>query len=115
MAQKRSGTWRKARSQSGEKAGLEQHVVVEQADVRAAGAGDAPVDGAREGERSIGVDNFDLRVGRGEPFGGGVGAAVIDHDDLAGRLCEDAGELGFEQFFAGTGWDDDSDARLGSA
>ena len=78
-----------------------------------AGAGDAPVDGAREGERSFGVDNFDLRVGRGEPFGGCVGAAVIDNDDLSGRLREDAGELGLEQFLAGTGWDDNGDARLG--
>ena len=96
--------------QGGEEAGLEQHVVVEQADVRAAGAGDAAVDGAGEGERGGGVDDFDLRVGGGEPGGGVVGAAVIDDDDLVGGLGEEAGELGLEQFFAGAGGDDYGDA-----
>ncbi len=65
VAQNRSGTWSKGAFQGGEKARLEQHVVVQQADVRAAGARDAAVDRAREGERRRGVDHFDLRVGRG--------------------------------------------------
>ena len=115
VAQNRSGTWSKGAFESGEKAGLQQHVIIQQADVGAAGAGDAAVDGAREGERSCGVDHFDLRVGRGEPFGGAIGAAVVDNDDLAGRLCEDAGKLGCEQFLAGAGGDDDRDAGPGPA
>ena len=96
--------------QRGEEAGLEQHVVIEQADVRVAGASDAAVDGAGEGERGGGVDDLDLRVGGGEPVGGAVGAAVIDHDDLVGGLCEEAGELGLEQFLAGARRDDYGDA-----
>ena len=97
VAQNRSGTWSKARAEGGEEAGLEQHVVVEQADVRVAGAGDAAVDGAGEGERGGGVDDLDLGVCGGEPGGGVVGAAVVDDDDLVGGLGEKAGELGLEQ------------------
>ena len=78
--------------------------------MRVAGAGDAEVDGAGEGERGGGVDDLDLRVGGGEPGGGVVGAAVIDDDDLGGGLGEQAGELGLEEIFAGAGGDDDGDA-----
>ena len=77
--------------QRGEEIRLEEHVVVEQADVRVAGAGDAAVDGAGEGERGGGVDDFDLGVSVGEPGGGVVRAAVIDDDDLVGGLREKAG------------------------
>jgi len=80
----------------GEEAGREQHVVVEQADVRTPGASDAAVDGAGEGERGGGLDDFDLRVVTCQPFGGAVGAAVVDDDDLVGCLCKEAGELGLE-------------------
>jgi hypothetical protein len=86
--------------QRGEEAGLQQHVVIEQADVRAAGARDAAVDGAGEGERGGGVDHFDLRVVACQPFGGAVGAAVVDDDDLLGGLRQESGELGLEQFLA---------------
>src|ERR1019366_4393050 len=99
--------------QRGKKTGLEQHVVVEQADVRAAGAFHAAVDGAGEGERGGGGDDFDLRGGGGEPLGGAVGAAVIHYHDLLGRLCQQAGKLGLQQIFASARRDDNGDARVG--
>jgi hypothetical protein len=92
--------------EGGEEVRLEEHVVVEEADVRATGAGDAEVDGAGEGERGGGVDDFDLGVRGREPGGGVVGAAVIDDDDLVGGLGEKAGELGLKEICAcgGTVW-----------
>ena len=83
-------------AQRGEEARLEQHVVIEQADVGVAGARDAAIDGAGEGERGGGVLDFDRGVGGGEPRGGVVGGAVVDNDDLLGLLRDDRGELRFQ-------------------
>ena len=94
----------------GEETGLQQHVVVEQADVRAAGQSDAAVDGAGEGERGGGVDDLDLRVVACQPLGGAVGAAVIHHDDLLGSLREEIWELGLQQVFARARRDDHGNA-----
>ena len=94
------GDFREGALQRGEKARLQQHVVVEQADVGVAGARDAAIDRAGEGERGGRVDHLDLRVSGGEPGGRVVGAAVIDDDNLARGLGENARELGPQEFFA---------------
>ena len=93
-----------------EEARFQQHVVIEQADVGAAGARDAEVDGLGERERGQGVDHFDLRVIACQPFIGAVVAAVVDDDDLGGGLRQNPGELSLQQVSAGAGRDDHGDA-----
>jgi hypothetical protein len=68
-----------------EEAGFEQHVVVQQADVRIAGARDAAVDGGGERERVRRNFHPHLRPFGGQPWAGTVARAVVRHDDFRGR------------------------------
>ena len=97
--------------QRGEEVRLEQHVVIEQADVRAAGAGDAAVDGAREGERGGGVDDFDLRDRRRRARRRCRRCCRYRRRRSAsGAWARMSGKLGLEEFLAVAGGDDDGDA-----
>ena len=72
--------------------------------------GDAAVDGGGEGKGLLAVFDVDARMFPAEPFGGAVIGAVVDDDNLIGRLREQGREEAFEQFAAVAGGDDDRDA-----
>ena len=114
MAQNRSGTCAKAARSAREEARLDQHVVVEQADVRVAGAGDPAVHRAGERERLRRDLDCNLRPIGAEPIRGAILRAVIHHDDLGGealQVADDAGKLRRQQMLAVARGDDHRDAR----